>query len=867
MAKKNSIGRFTLARKFNVLSIALVMTTSLVIALYVVHDEKSHTFEELVEHGVMLAEMVSQNSEYGIYTRDQESMRQIIKSLAVNPDIAYVRIMDRENRELYSQKYISGAAIPDASGLHSLAEFPETRHRQVVNGQDGKYYIDILAPVVSAAGFLSEDVITEAEEEIIGYVQLGISEQGLLNRVRQFLFSISIVTSIITLSGIFLTLFMTKRITSPVKELAAIAQEISQGKLDHTIKENSADEISDLAKAFKNMLGNLKRYRTQVEGRTGQLKSTNKRMEQEITERRQTEEKLRVSQERYALAAQGANDGLWDWNMKTDHVYYSPRWQTMLGLNDEEVSHNLDEWLNRVHRDDRKRVESDLQTHLKGVTSHFASEHRMQHGDGAYCWVLCRGLVVRDQSGEPYRMAGSLTDITKRKEAEEQLIHDAFHDALTGLPNRALFMDRLEHAASIAERSLSFMFAVLFLDIDRFKLINDSLGHQAGDQLLNAIGKRLQGSLRPGDTVGRLGGDEFAILLADIKDVSAAEMVARRVQEELRIPLAIKGQELFVSASIGIALGKKGASRSEDIVNYADIAMYHAKTNGKARYVLFDSDMHTRVVDRLKLETGLRKAIAREDFELFYQPILDAKTCTTVGFEALIRWQHPKHGFISPGEFIPVAEDTGLIVPISRWVLREACRQIRSFQDRFPSQPPLTVSVNISSRFFSPRMVQDVKDVLAETGLDGSSLKLEITERMLVKKPEMAASLLEQLKEFGVDAYVDDFGTGYSSLSYLHQFPITALKVDRSFVSRMSSDAGNMEIVKTIIMLAHNLNIKAIAEGIETEHQLQMLQSMNCDQLQGFLFSKPLKRSDLEALLKKNDPFRRGSETGTLLPS
>ncbi|GAC1499780.1 MAG: hypothetical protein NVS2B14_13000 [Chamaesiphon sp.] len=493
-----------------------------------------------------------------------------------------------------------------------------------------------------------------------------------------------------------------------------------------------------------------------------------------------------------------------------------------------------------------------ISAHLEGMTSHLESEYRMLHKDGTYHWFLSRGIADKDTNGNVYCMAGSQSDITNRKLAEAELFHNAFHDALTGLSNRALFMDRLKHTLEFAKRRSDYMFAVLFLDLDRFKVINDSLGHQSGDELLIALVKRLMNCVRSGDTIARLGGDEFTILLEDIKTINEAKEVADQIQVQLQLPFKLSNQEVFTSVSIGIASSQQGYKEPEEIIRDADIAMYHAKALGKARYAVFDSTMHERAVNILRLENDLRRAISASEFQVFYQPIVELSSGKMTGFEALIRWEHPERGWISPVEFIPVAEETGVIVPIGYWVLREACRQVTLWHQNFQNSPPLTVSVNLSGRQFKePDLLEKIKKILCETALEPSSLKLEITESVIVENGKAASVILMQLRNLGVQIYIDDFGTGYSSLSYLHQLPFDALKIDRSFISRMCIDSESSEIVKTIINLAHNLGVYVVAEGVETAEQQLRLTEMDESNGhgQGYYFSPPLDSIGVEALL------------------
>ncbi len=572
----------------------------------------------------------------------------------------------------------------------------------------------------------------------------------------------------------------------------------------------------------------------------------------DITDRQLAEEAVRKSEERYMLSAQGANDGLWDWDMKSNVIYLSPRWKTMLGYEDGEISDSPEEWLGRIHKKERMQVEAEISAHIGGHTSHFNNEHRIKHKDGTYRWVLSRGLAIRDAQINAYRMAGSMTDITERKMAEEQLMFDALHDSLTGLPNRALFMDRLGHAVSREKRNKDYLFAVCFLDMDRFKVLNDSLGHTVGDKLLIAIGERLEESLRPDDTVARLGGDEFAILLEDLKDNNEALHIIQRIQDKLDQPFGLSGQEVFTSATIGITFSATGYDDPEHLVRDADIAMYHAKSKGSACYQVFDNNMYDSVVAQQQLETDLRQAVNQKEFTLYYQPIVSVKTGRIHGLEALIRWNHPVKGLIPPFKFIPTVEETGLIVELGDWILEEACKQLSIWQKQFPAEEPLSISVNISSKQLTSAFIRHLKEVLERMDVAPNSLVIEITESMIMDNPEIVAPLLLQIKEMDVQLHMDDFGTGYSSLSYLHRFPLDVLKIDRSFVSRIGAQDENLEIIKAITTLAHSLEMEVVAEGVETEEQLKQLKELKCEYMQGYYFSKPIDKDQMEMLLEKS---------------
>jgi diguanylate cyclase (GGDEF)-like protein len=442
---------------------------------------------------------------------------------------------------------------------------------------------------------------------------------------------------------------------------------------------------------------------------------------------------------------------------------------------------------------------------------------------------------------------------TELEESREHFRHAAFHDALTGLPNRALLTDHLKLSIGRARRRPEHLFAVLFLDLDRFKNINDSLGHAAGDQFLVEIAWRLQGCLRPSDAVARLGGDEFAILLDGLDANEDAVRVAERVQDELARPFRLDGHDVYTTASIGITLCTSYYDSPEKILRDADTAMYQAKEKGKARYELFDATMHANVVARLHLENDLRRAVDQQEFQVYYQPIIALDTGRIAGFEALVRWCHPERGVVSPAEFIPLAEETGLIMELGEWVLRESCRQMRRWTLDVQTLHPLMISVNLSTRQFAqPDLVDRIKKILRETGLDQRQLKLEITESAVMENAESAASMLVELRELGVKLSIDDFGTGYSSLAYLHRFPVDTLKIDRSFISRMNDGDENAEIVRTVVTLATNLGMAVVAEGVETDEQHECLRELKCEYAQGYLFSRPVDAETALALMLVN---------------
>jgi diguanylate cyclase (GGDEF)-like protein/PAS domain S-box-containing protein len=549
----------------------------------------------------------------------------------------------------------------------------------------------------------------------------------------------------------------------------------------------------------------------------------------DITEKKEWEEALRTSEERYALALRGANDGIWDWDLRSDRMVFSDRWKEMLGFEKHQISGDPVEWFSRVHPEDVDRLQRDLDNHLAGLTEHFRNEHRMLHASGDYRWMLSRGLAVRAEGEGPSRIAGSQTDITDRK----------VHDPLTGLPNRALFLDRLEGALRRARRHRGTL-AVMFLDLDRFKLINDSLGHQAGDQLLTRVARTLESCLRPEDTVARMGGDEFTILLERVNEIDDVVAVADRIRRELGDPIRISDQDVFTSASIGITMSTTGREDPGELLRDADTAMYQAKARSAGRYQIFDSEMRQQAIKQLDLETDMRRALDNDEFRLFYQPIINLTSAEISGFEALIRWRHPTRGLLTPSDFIPTAEETGFILRIGRWVLREACKQLRLWHQEFPGTQSLKMSVNLSPKQFAhPKLIKQIREALDESGLSPNSLQIEITESAFINNVDDAIEMVNMLREMGIMVAIDDFGTGYSSLSFLDRFPIDILKIDRSFVSKIDLGEKQHELVETMIEMADKLGIEVVAEGVETQGQRQRLEDLSCAFMQGFSFSAP----------------------------
>ncbi len=582
--------------------------------------------------------------------------------------------------------------------------------------------------------------------------------------------------------------------------------------------------------------------------------------------RRQLAEREQIFQ----LITENAADMIAVIDRSGKRLYNSPAYQKILGYGPEELAATSS--MDQIHPDDRARVqEASAKASTTGRGEQL--EYRIRHKDGSWRFLESTASAIRDNEGQTTGLVIVNRDITQRKRAEERLAHQAFHDSLTDLPNRSLFLDRLQRSVAVSRRHLDFKFAVLFLDVDEFKVFNDSLGHTAGDSLLVQIANRLSAGLRGSDTVSRPrigedtelfagestlarpGGDEFTVLIEELHDPSDAIRVAERIQQRLATPFHFNDQEIVLSVSIGIAFSNGGGTEAPDLLRDAEIAMYRAKSGGKARCEVFDHAMHAGAIKRLQLETDLRKAIELNQFCVYYQPVVSLRTGRIVGFETLSRWQRPE-GLVMPGEFISVADETGIILAINRQLLRDACLQLRSWQTLFPCDPPLSVNVNIAPKQFAqPELAAEIGKTLQETGLNPSCLNLEITETIAMADADRSAVVLSEFKALGVRLDIDDFGTGYSSLSRLQRFPVDALKIDRSFTSRLDTDAETAEIVRIIVMLAHGLHLKVVAEGVETEAQAAFLKEIGCELAQGYLYSKPVPVETIEELLSRAQAF------------
>lgn len=559
--------------------------------------------------------------------------------------------------------------------------------------------------------------------------------------------------------------------------------------------------------------------------------------------------------DRYEVLSALLREGIWDWNLVTGDVEYSSRWQELIGIDEADLGHSIEGWLNRIHPLDRPGVSSQLEALRVGRFPKIHNQHRLLHKDGEYRHVEIDAVALTDEEDtrRVVRVIGTISDVTKQRLVEHKLLFDTYHDPLTGLPNRTYFTALLDQAIDRRATDTDTKFGVIVIDLDRFNRINDGLGHSSGNKILLAATERLRHALRAEDVLARLAGDEFAILLDPVSSAEDVEKMAERLQSNLSRVFEIDGRSIFLSACAGIALPEEEGLTGEILLQNACAAANHAKSLGRARSKRFAPALVENRRDLIQRETELRQAIERHEFQLRYQPIICVETGRLSGFEALVRWEHPVMGQIEPSEFIPMTEETGLIIPLGQWILAEACEQMRDWQSRFPATDPLSISVNLSCRQLAdPDLVASVQSIKQLSGLAPNTLRLEITESLMMEDTVNASLMVEKLRDLGIGIHVDDFGTGYSSLSTLPHLPIDTLKIDRSFIARMFDNSRTAQIVKTIISLAKTLDLDVTAEGVETREQLEQLRELGCCHAQGYYFSAPLDKEGAERLIQSH---------------
>lgn len=664
-----------------------------------------------------------------------------------------------------------------------------------------------------------------------------IPEKNLLRDINR----IRAITFYLVLAGIILTCiagwYFSRNIVQPIKDVITAYKNLQNNPHKQTkrLAIRSDDEVGELVKWFNTSLDNREA-------------------------RELSENSLRESEERYALVANATNEGLWDWDITKNVMYFSPRFFALLGKNaDDNSSLNTPEdWYKLIHRKDIILVKSAINDCLKGKNTHFQCEYRLLHNDGSYRWILSRGLAIRDSSGEAIRMAASHSDISYQRHAEDKLKYNAFHDSLTGLYNRAWFISYLQKLLQDRSRNKDLNFAVLFLDLDQFKLVNDTLGHASGDELLINVAERLKRCLRKTDLLARFGGDEFVILLRSDKNYRFIQ-IAERIIEQLSLSFSINNNAIHTGVSIGITLLATGYQDADEMVRDADIAMYQAKIDGKNGYVVFDEEMRSQLLKQVETEKLLRKAIQNNELQLYYQPIISLSDGRLNGFEALLRWNNPILGNVSPEVFIPLAEANGTIIELGQWVFKSAFIQLKAWKDEFAGFDNLVLSINMSPvQFLDKQFLKNFPKLMDTYNIKGSEIAIEITETAIIHKKNLAIKVINDFKKYGIHIHLDDFGTGYSSISHLVGFQIDLIKIDRSFVERLGMNSKEDKLVKAIIDFAHNLDIKCTAEGIEEAAQQRLLSLAHCDHAQGYFIAKPAPASQLTAFIRDHLSSSKG---------
>ena len=758
-----------------------------------------------------------QTSKVWVMANDYVGLEAVMNDVSMHDDLVFAAIINPDGKIIaHTDTSYIGKYVADAKRIKYLQE-----QQSGLNDSDS---IEVLVENDKYIEIIRS--IREADKNI-GYVNIRL-DQGLRTAAIENTITKGIAFTLVSiLIGISFAYYVAKSLTNSLSNLMLSVRRYSEGKRDEVANEDTVKEIAKLASEFNKLTYNL-----------NQIEDLNKQLT-----------------ERLELAFISTQDGLWDWNIATNEVYFSPLWKKMLGYEDLEFESTFAEWEKNVHPQDLKEAKIDIQKHFEGKTKSYSNVHRLKHKNGTWVWILARGKALYDENNKAIRMVGTHTDITKetheREEHQHILEYQAHHDALTKLPNRLLFHDRLSQGIEKAKRHKTLL-AVFFIDLDRFKQINDSLGHDIGDKVLEEVSDRLMEVTRKDDTLARLGGDEFTILMEDLHKAQDASLLAEKILKSLVEPINVKGHLLYISSSIGIALYPEDADDAISLLKYADAAMYKAKDEGRDTFQFYSAEMTKAASKNLLLEASLREALDKEQLEVYYQPQIDGVTNELIGMEALVRWNHPEDGLVSPGVFIPIAEETGLIVLLDGWVMKTAIKQIVEWHK--DGLNPGRLALNLAMRQLqNKKCVQTIKELLEDTGCKPEWIALEVTEGQIMTNPDQAIVILREISQMGIELAVDDFGTGYSSLTYLKRLPIDKLKIDQSFVRDLPFDEEDIGISKAIIALSQALYLDVIAEGVETKEQRDFLVENGCRNIQGYFYSKPIPSHEMEIFLKEKN--------------
>jgi len=807
----NKSVRFQLMYGFGFILILFSISYSIIHVNYQKNFVKKSSMNQMLNLSLSLAK----SSKVWVLANDYVGLESVLNDISMYDNLEYAAIFNNDGKVIaHTNHELFGKYVADQERIKYFqtvqVEGLEFSYKKILLNNDS--YIDLIRP------------IDEAKKHI-GHVQIRLNQDLSRQEINSIIFKGILFTSFFILIGLGFAYLVGNGLTRRLSKLMQAVQRFADGKKDEIIDESGVTEISKLSHEFNQLINNLN----------------------------DAELKNKQLQERLELAFIGTQDGLWDWDILHDKLYFSPRWKEIIGYADHELANNFTEWEERVHQDDLANALRDVEQHFQSRGNvEYKNIHRLQHKDGHWVWILARGKALFNEEGKAIRMVGTHTDVTKetieRAEHEHILEYQANHDSLTGLPNRCLFLDRLNHGVDQANRHQS-VFAVLFIDLDRFKQINDSLGHDIGDAMLIKASERIQNVIRKEDTLARLGGDEFTVLMQDLKNPQDASKVARKILQAFVDPIVINENTLYISCSIGIALYPNDAKDAVSILKDADAAMYKAKDEGKNNFQFYTSDMTKKASEYISLESSLREALENEEFEVYYQAQVDGNNDKTMGMEALIRWVHPTKGLIPPSEFIPFAEETGLIVLLDQWVMKTAMKQFMDWVKR--GLNPGKLSLNLEMKQLETKdFLTTLETILEETECHTEYLEFELTEGSIMKHPERSIVLLQEISQKGISLAVDDFGTGYSSLAYLKKLPINKLKIDQSFIQDLPDDEEDIGITKSIIALANILKLDVIAEGVETKDQKDFLVTNGCRCIQGYFYTKPMPANEFEKYLE-----------------
>ena len=795
----------------------LIFTLFAISFSYVNTSYQSQFLKQSAKKQILTRSMaVVNSSRVWVMAQDYIGLESVMNDVSIYDNLIFATIINLDGRIIaHTDNNIVGKYIADIERIDYLESFaklhlPDNPDHSKILFQDSRY-IDIIRPIHEGKKHLA-------------YVHMRLDQTRNERVIEETINKGILFTLFAIFLGISFAYFIADGLTSRLSILMKSVKKFSQGKRDEVADEEGVKEIAKLSHEFNELTNNL---------------NTAEGLNKKLTERLE-------------LAFYATQDGLWDWDIRKDTIYYSPIWKSMIGYEDDELPNEISVWANRVHPDDIEKAFKAIQDHIDGKTDEYNNEHRLLHKNGSWVWTLDRGKALFDDKGKAIRMVGTHTDITEAKAAREEhqhvLEYQAHHDALTKLPNRLLFHDRLMQGIEKAQRHES-QLAVFFIDLDRFKQINDSLGHDVGDKVLQEVSERLLHIMRKEDTLARLGGDEFTIIMEDVQKSQDASVLAEKILKSLVEPMDINGQTLYISSSIGISLYPQDDTDAISLLKYADAAMYKAKEEGRDNFQFYSEEMTRLATEHIALEASLRKALLYQEFEVYYQPQINGITNKCIGLEALVRWNQPEVGLISPAKFIPLAEETGLIIYIDQWVMKTAMLQVvQWYKDGLD---PGKLALNLAMKQLEHKdFIQMIKDMLEETACKPEWLALEVTEGQIMTNPDKAIELLREISLMGIELAVDDFGTGYSSLSYLKRLPIDKLKIDQSFVRDLPYDDEDIGITKSVIALSKSLNLEVIAEGVETEAQKDFLIQNDCENIQGYYYSKPIPADAMQEYLK-----------------